>query len=62
MENNAKEVLIKAIQIQPEGSTANEILQELLFQQIILEGLEDERAGRMISHEDFGKTIKSWAK
>lgn len=62
MEETVKEVLIKAIQAQPDDSTASEILQELLFHQVILEGLEDEREGRMITHEEFGKIIKSWAK
>lgn len=62
MEETAKEILLKAIQAQPDDSSAEEILRELLFHEVILEGLEDEREGRMISHEEFGKIIKSWAK
>lgn len=62
MEETAKEVMKRAIDSQPDDSTAAEILRELLFHEVILEGLEDEREGRMISHEEFGKIIKSWAK
>ena len=62
MEETAKEVLIKAIQAQPDDSSAEEIVRELIMHQMILEGLEDVRAGRTISHEEMGKQIKSWQK
>ena len=59
MEETAKETMIKKIQTLPDDSTVDEILHELLFQKLILEGLEDERGGKMISHEEVGKLIKS---
>lgn len=62
MEETVKEVLIKAIQGQPEDSSAEEIVRELIMHQMILEGLEDVRAGRTISHEEMGERIKSWQK
>lgn len=62
MEETAKESMMKAIRAQPDDSTSEQILRELLFQRGILEGLEDERQGKMISHEEFGKIIRSWAK
>ena len=62
MEETAKEVLIKAIQAQPDDSSAEEIVRELIMHQMVLEGLEDVRAGRTISHEEMGERIKSWQK
>lgn len=62
MEETAKEVLTKAIQAQPDDSSAEEIVRELIMHQMILEGLEDVRAGRTISHEEMGERIKSWQK
>ena len=62
MEETAKEVLIKAIQAQPDDSSAEEIVRELIMHQMVLEGLEDVRAGRTISHEEMGERIKLWQK
>lgn len=58
----AKELLIKAIEAQPDDSSAEEIVRELILHQIILEGLEDVRDGKVISHEEMGERIKSWQK
>lgn len=58
----AKELLIKAIEAQPDDSTAEEIVRELILHQMVLEGLEDVRDGKVISHEEIGERIKSWQK
>lgn len=58
----AKELLIKAIEAQPDDSTAEEIVRELILHQMVLEGLEDIRDGKVISHEEMGERIKSWQK
>lgn len=58
----AKELLIKAIEAQPDDSTAEEIVRELILHQMVLEGLEDVRDGKVISHEEMGERIKSWQK
>lgn len=62
MEETAKEIMMKAIQAQPDDSSAEEIVRELIIHQMALEGLEDVRAGRTISHEEMGERIKSWQK
>lgn len=58
----AKDILIRAIEDQPDDSTYEEILRELAFHQVILRGLDDSRNDRTISHQDLGDKIKSWGK
>ena len=60
MQETVKELLIKAIEDQPDDSTAEEILRELILHQMVLEGLEDIRNGKTITHAEMGKRIKSW--
>lgn len=62
MEQTVKETFMKAIQAQPDDSTAEELLKELAFHRMILRGLKDSDAGRTVTHEEMGKRIKSWAK
>lgn len=62
MGETTKEILIEAIQAQPDDSSAEEIVRELVLHQMVLEGLEDVRHGRTISHEEMGERIKSWQK
>jgi predicted transcriptional regulator len=45
-----------------EDATLEEAIDYLLYLQGIEEGLADERAGRMVSHEEIVEMIKSWAK
>ena len=57
----AKEELIKLIERQPEDSSVEEIAQALAFHLMILRGLADVEAGRVISNEEMAQRIKSWA-
>ena len=45
-----------------EDATVEEAIDYLLYLQGIEEGLEDERAGRLVPHEEIVEMIKSWAK
>jgi len=45
-----------------ENATVEDAIDYLLYLQGIEEGLADERAGRMVSHEEIVEMIKSWAK
>lgn len=55
-----KDHMIKIINDQPEDSTYDEILKELVFSRMIERGLEDSHAGRTISNEELKRRIKSW--
>lgn len=48
------------IQSQPDDSTCDDLLKELVFHRMVLCGLEDSNKGRTISHEEMGERIKSW--
>jgi predicted transcriptional regulator len=58
----AKEELIKIIEEQPEDSSSEEIVRELLFHIMILRGLADADAGRVISNDEMARRIQAWAK
>jgi predicted transcriptional regulator len=58
----AKKMLIQAIEEQPDDSTAEELLRELFFNQMISRGIEDVQNGRTIAHEDVEKEIDKWAR
>ncbi len=58
----AKEILIKTIREQPDDSTYEDLLKELLFHRMILRGLQDVKQTHTISHEDVEKEIISWEK
>jgi len=46
----------------PEEADITEAIEYLLYLQAIEEGLADEEAGRMISHEELIARIKTWLK
>lgn len=58
----AKEIMIKAIEDQPDDSSVDELFKELAFNRMILRALEDSQAGRTISHQEMAAKIKSWEK
>ena len=60
--SEAKEELIKVIQGQPEDSSVEEIVREILFFLMVKRGLDDVDAGRVISNEEMSRRIRSWAK
>ena len=45
-----------------EDATVEDAIDYLLYLQGIEEGLDDERAGRMVPHEEIVELIKSWAR
>jgi predicted transcriptional regulator len=56
-----REELLKLIESQPEDSTLDEITKALAFHLMVLRGLADADAGRVISDEEMAQRIKSWA-
>lgn len=58
-----KQGILAALQHElAEDATLEEAIDYLLYLQGIEEGLEDERSGRMVPHEEIVEMIKSWAK
>jgi predicted transcriptional regulator len=45
-----------------EDATVEDAIDYLLYLQGIEEGLEDERAGRLIPHDEILEMLKSWAR
>lgn len=58
--STAKARLIEVIQEQPEDATYEEIMRELAFERMITRGLEDSRAGRVVSNAELGRRIRTW--
>ena len=57
---SAKEQIAKILQDQPDDSSYEEILRELVLAQMVDRGLADSDAGRTISHEEMGRRSKTW--
>ena len=57
--SEVKQKLIEMIQDQPEDSSAEEILKEIAFSNMIGRGLSDSLANRVISNEEMEKRIQS---
>ncbi|MDM8524286.1 hypothetical protein QUF80_13030 [Desulfococcaceae bacterium HSG8] len=57
-----KEGMTKVIYDQPEDSTYDEILRELAFARMIDRGLEDSRAGNILSNKEMEHRIRIWQK
>lgn len=58
----AKDKALQIIQDQPDDSTVDELIKELLVLRMIEQGLEDHLAGRTITHEDLKKEVETWFK
>ncbi len=58
----AKDELISLIEGQPEDSSIEEIVREILFHLMVKRGLDDVDAGRVISNAEMSRRIRSWAK
>lgn len=58
----AKEKISKIVEKQPEDSSFDEIMREMIFSQMIDRGVEDSENGIVTSHEVFKKEIESWSK
>ena len=60
--STAKKELIQLIEQQPEASTQEEIVRELLFHLMVQRGLADADAGRVITNAEMDRRIRLWAK
>ena len=58
----AKEHIVAILDDQPDDSTYEELLRELVFAQMVERGLADSDAGRTASQEEMEARISSWAK
>jgi predicted transcriptional regulator len=59
---NIKDDLIKIIDAQPDDSTSDEILRELVLAQLIERGLRDSDSGKTISHDELREKANRWRK
>ncbi|MEM8864325.1 MAG: hypothetical protein AAGF31_02130 [Planctomycetota bacterium] len=59
---SAKERMIAIIESQPADSSYRQLLNELVIDKAIDRGLADVDAGRVVSHEEAVKRIRSWQK
>lgn len=57
-----KEKIAKVVLSQPDDATYDEIMRELAFAKMVDRGLEDVRAGRIISNDEMAERIRAWQK
>ncbi len=62
MSSTAKDRIIKITKEQPDDSSYDEILRELIFYRMIDQGVKDSKNARTISHKDLLNEINSWSK
>jgi predicted transcriptional regulator len=55
-----KDQLAKIISEQPDDSSREEIIRELIFSSMIERGIADSEAGRTISNEEMQRRIRTW--
>ncbi len=55
-----KDRAIDMIRQMPDAKPFDEILAELYFREKVARGLDDERAGRVISHEEARRRLSRW--
>jgi len=60
--DNVKEIMTKIIQDQPDDTSYEEIIRQLIFERMIERGLDDSRKGRVVSNEEMEQRIRSWQK
>ncbi|EHQ34360.1 hypothetical protein [Methanoplanus limicola] len=58
--SSVKDKMTEIIHSQPDDSSYDEILRELIFERMIERGLDDSRSGRVISDEEMKERILSW--
>lgn len=56
----ARERIAEVVLAQPEDATYEEIVRELAFERMVERGLNDVRAGRVISDEEMSRRIRTW--
>lgn len=55
-----KDKIVGIIQSQPDDSSYDEIIREIVFGRMVDRGLEDSRQDKSISNESMGHRIESW--
>ena len=60
--SDVKQKMSDVIQAQPDDATYEEIMRELAFERMVARGLEDSRAGRVVSNEEMERRIRTWRK
>jgi predicted transcriptional regulator len=60
--STAKDELKALLERQPDDSSAEDLVRELAFHLMVLRGLTDSDAGRLVSNEEMGRRIRSWQK
>ena len=58
----AKVMLAELLAQQPDDSSYNELVRELAFSAMVLQGLSDSDTGKVISEDEMHKRIRSWRK
>jgi hypothetical protein len=56
----AQEKIVEIVHSQPEDSSYDEILREIVFERMVAKGLQDSRKGNLISNETMEHRIKTW--
>lgn len=59
---SVKEQMTKIIQEQPDDSSYDDLMRELVFVRMVERGLGDSKEGRTISNEDMERRIRIWQK
>ncbi|MEI8376467.1 MAG: hypothetical protein WCJ35_26925 [Planctomycetota bacterium] len=57
-----KETMKEIITLQPDDSSYDEILRELVFDRMVQRGLANSDAGHTVSDEEIKRKIDSWRK
>ena len=60
--SSVKEEMTRIIHEQPDDSSFDEILRELVLVRMIDRGLQDSDAGRTISDDEMKRQMKQWRK
>lgn len=55
-----QEQLIEVIRNQPEDASWDQLIEQVLIQRMVDEGLEDVRSGNLVANEEALSRIRSW--
>ena len=58
--SEAKQELIRLIKQQPAGGDMEDVLREVAFHLMILRGLADVDAGRVMSRDEVARRMREW--
>ncbi|MEN8233049.1 MAG: hypothetical protein ABFR35_10285 [Thermodesulfobacteriota bacterium] len=57
-----KEKITEVVLSLPEDASYDDIMRELAFERMVDRGMEDVRAGRVISNDEMAGRIRAWRK